>query len=210
MAGQSVAWFVDGAFLYKCWNGLHRQDTLDYLKLRQYLESKYCDPAAKEAIDEAYYFNADPDPPTAKTNAFHNALAYPPPGGPGLRVKLYWLQKRQLSWPPALGSGPVLHPQSGQQYELTYQKGVDVGLAFHLMRSFSRRAWRKLILAAGDADFHEVVQHLVESENVNLVLIGNMNSISEELRPYSSDVVQLDQVADAIARPKPAQAGAHP
>jgi uncharacterized LabA/DUF88 family protein len=202
-----VAWFVDGAFLFKCWNKLGRTDTLDYLKLRQYLVSKYCDPDTKEVIDEAYYFNADPDPPTAKTNAFHNALAYPPPNGPGLRVKLYWLQKRQLYWPPGLGGNPVVHPQSGQHYELTQQKGVDVGLAFHLMRSFARRAWRKLFLGAGDSDFHEVVQHLVESENVNLTLIGNMDSISEELRPYASDIVPLDQVAGQMSRPRPAGGG---
>jgi len=204
MATPSVAWFVDGAFLFKCWAKLSRNDALDYLKLRQHLANAYCDPSINEGIDEAYYFNADPDPPTAKTNAFHNALAYPPPTGPGLRVKLYWLQKRQLFWPPTLGGGPVVHPQTGQQFELTQQKGVDVGLAFHLMRSFSRRQGRKLFLAAGDSDFHEVVQHLVESENVNLILIGSMDAISEELRPYASTIVQLDQIAASVSRPRPA------
>lgn len=158
---------------------------------------------ASERIDEAYYFDADPEPPTAKQNAFHNALAFPPPGGPGLRVKIYWLHKRSLFWPQGMGGGPVLHPQSGQQFELVQQKGVDVGLAFHLMRSYARRGWQKLFLCAGDGDFHEVVQYFVEGENIQVWLVGTMNSISEELRPYATGIIQLDQVADQIARPRP-------
>ena len=88
---EPAAWFIDGAYLYKVWQSLKRTDRLDYLKLRQYLERTF-----SEAIDDAYYFNADADVPHAKQNAFHSALSYPPPDGPGIRVKLYWLQKRPL------------------------------------------------------------------------------------------------------------------
>ena len=205
---MSAAWFIDGAYLMKCWNGLHRQDSLDFAKLRSYLEQTYCDQPAGERIEEAYYFNADPEPPTARQNAFHNALAYPPPGGPGLRVKIYWLNKKLLNWPAALGGGPVVHPQSGQQFELVQQKGVDVGLAFHLVRSYARRGWKKLLLAAGDGDFYEVIQSFVEGENVPVWLIGSMGSISEELRPYATGIVQLDQIAAQVSRARPAAAGA--
>src|SRR5438093_1529824 len=31
---MAAAWFVDGAYLYKAWTGLGRQDALDYVKLR--------------------------------------------------------------------------------------------------------------------------------------------------------------------------------
>jgi len=202
---MSVGWFVDGSYLFKLWGNLHRADNLDYLRLRKLLEAKFCDPQAGETIDEAYYFNADPDPPTARQNAFHNALAYPPPGGPGLRVKLYWLQKKQLSWPQRLGGAPVVHPTTGERYELTQQKAVDVGLAFHLMRSYARRQWRKLLLAAGDGDFHEVIQYLVENEDVSLVLIGTMDTISEALRPYAATIVEIDKEANSISRPRPVQ-----
>lgn len=200
---MSVAWFVDGAYLFKVWSALGRTDHLDYLRLRQLLEERFCDPKTSETIDEAYYFNADPDPPSAKQNAFHNALTYPPPGGPGLRVKLYWLQRKKLHWPQRLGGGPVVHPETGEPFELVQQKAVDVGLAFHLMRSYSRKQWRKLFLAAGDADFHEVVQHLVENENVSLVLVGSMDSISEELRPYASAFVEVGKEAPGLARVRP-------
>jgi uncharacterized LabA/DUF88 family protein len=197
---MTAAWFVDGAYAYKTWQALHRQDRLDFVRLRKELENTFLDTAAGERIEDAYYFNADPEPPTSRQNAFHNALAYPPPGGPGLRVKLYWLQKRPLFWPAHMGGSPVVHPQSGEQYEVTQQKAVDVGLAFHLMRSFAKRGWKKLFLVAGDADFHEAIQHLVEHEDVDLILVGSMNSISEELRPYARAIYELGEHAASIAR----------
>ncbi len=160
------------------------------------------EPRHLNSYTEAYYFDADPDPPSARQNAFHNSLAFPPPTGPGLRVKLYWLHRKQLFWPKSMGGGPVLHPATGKKYELTQQKAVDVGLAFHLMRSFTRRQWPKLFLATGDGDFQEVVQHLVENENVTLFLIGTLESISEELRPYATQIIQLKDVAPEISRPK--------
>ncbi|HVZ31283.1 MAG TPA: NYN domain-containing protein [Polyangiaceae bacterium] len=192
---MNAAWFIDGAYLFKAWQGLRRTDKLDYLKLRLYLESKYDSP-----IEDAYYFNADSDPPTAKQSAFHSALAYPPPAGPGIRVKLYWLQKKLLFWPTSWGGGPVLHPETSRQYELIQQKAVDVGLAFHLMRSFGHRKWEKLFLAAGDSDFHEAVQHLVENEDVELVLIGTGNTISGELLPYARSIVSIGDIAELVAR----------
>ena len=192
---SSAAWFVDGSYLFKVWQKLGRMDKLDYRKLRDHLESKF-----KVQIEDAYYFNADPDPPTAKTNSFHRALSYPPPSGPGLRVKLYWLQKRVLYWPRSWGGGPVVHPDNGQEFELTQQKAVDVGLAFHLMRSYGHRHWRTLFLAAGDGDFHEAVQHLVEHQDVNVILIGAVDSISRELLPYAQAVEEVNKLAGEIAR----------
>jgi len=198
---MGAALFIDGEYLFKVWHGLNRVDKLDYLKLRRMLEDTYCDCSNGDRIEDAYYFNADQDPPTAKSNAYHSALSFPPPRGPGLRVKLYWLHKKLLFWPQAMGGGPVLHPTSGIQFEMTQQKAVDVGLAFHLMRSFGHRKWKKLFLAAGDGDFHEAAQHLVENENVDLFLIGTITSISDELKPYARDIIQLDIQANKLARP---------
>jgi len=111
-----------------------------------------------DQVDEAYYFNADDDPP--KALKFHNALAYPLPTGPGFRVNIYWLHRKKLWWPKALGGAPVLHPtDSTKQYELTTQKAVDVGFVHHMTWSFLKRRWTKLVVATGDADFHEPSQH---------------------------------------------------
>jgi uncharacterized LabA/DUF88 family protein len=197
---MSAAWFIDGVYAMKCWNSLKRTDRLDFFKLRQYLETNFLDQTINEKIEDAYYFNADPEPPTAKQNAFHNALQYPPPTGPGLRVKLYWLQEKELYWPAHMGGGAVLHPATKAPYKQTIQKAVDVGLAFHLMRSFSKRNWRTLFLFAGDSDFHEAVQHLVEHEDVNLVLIGTLQTMSQEIRPYARNIVEMDKHAVDFSR----------
>lgn len=42
-----------------------------------------------------------------------------------------------------------MHPDIPDlQYELVSQKAVDVGLAFHLVASYYRRKWNKLVLVA--------------------------------------------------------------
>ncbi|HRI09303.1 MAG TPA: NYN domain-containing protein [Nannocystaceae bacterium] len=186
---DSVAWFVDGAYVFETWRDVAGGAHLDYVKLRNRLEHLYC--KTGQTIDEAYYFNADPDPPTAARNNFHTFLSHRPPTGPGLRVKLYWLNRKSLSWPRHMGGEPVLHPTTGAPFELTQQKGVDVGLAFHLVMSFYRRRWSTLILGAGDGDFHEVVQHLVEHEGVKVIGLGVDTNMSTELRPYLSDLFSL-------------------
>ena len=131
---ESAAWFVDGAYLDKVWQkNLHRVDRLDYLLLRRHLERKF-----SARVGDSYYFNGALDPLTAQTNPFHRALAFPPPTGPGLRVKLYRTHKRPMHWPKQWGGGPMVHPDTGQQFEHVQQKGVDVGLAFHMMRSYGQ------------------------------------------------------------------------
>ncbi|MEO8029669.1 MAG: NYN domain-containing protein [Gemmatimonadota bacterium] len=197
---MSVAWFVDGAFVHRCWSRLQRNDHLDYLKLRQYLETQCAAGGTSDGIEDAYYFHAEGDPLSARQSAFHNALAFPPPNGPGLRVKLYPSEKRRLNWPPGMGGGTVVHPQTGVPYEFIHQKAADIGFAFHLVRSHARRGWTTLLLAAGDGDFAEVVQHLVEHDNVKVLLIGNLDIVSEQLRPYARAMVDLRAIGDQVAR----------
>ncbi len=179
---MAIGLFIDGAYVHKVFNG-----RMDYLKLRKHIETTLGD-----TVDEAYFFNADDNPPAAEK--LHNALTMPFPGGPGFRVKLYWLSKKKLYWPTTMGGGPVVHPTiADTQYELTTQKAVDVGLVFHMTRSFYRRKWNKLVLAAGDADFHEPIQNLVESGEIDLHLIGSINTISQELRPYARGIFEIDR-----------------
>jgi uncharacterized LabA/DUF88 family protein len=123
---------------------------------------------------------------------------------------MYWLQKREILWPLQLGGGPVTHPTrltpEGQpvRFLQTSQKAVDVGLAYHLIRSHSKRRWERLYLAAGDADFHEPVQALVEQDNVDLILLGTEPSIASVLKPYAKRIVDLanEPTRSAVARSK--------
>lgn len=175
---MSIGWFVDGYYVYKSFG------KVDYLKLRTLIESELSD-----AIDDAYFFSADKDPPRAER--LHRALTYPPPNGPGLRTKIYWYSEKPLFWPERMGGGAVFHPKTGEQFILSTQKAVDVGLAYYLVKSYYNRKWNKLVLAAGDGDFHIPVQDLVEHLNVDLYLIGTPQSISGELAPYARRVFDL-------------------
>jgi hypothetical protein len=99
-----------------------------------------------------------------------------------------------------------MHPEDrGLQFELVQQKGVDVGLAFHMVRSFYKRRWAKLVLCSGDGDFHEPVQSLIETEGVDLYLVGARRAISSELLPYAKKIFELDQepILSAIRQEKP-------
>ena len=188
---SGVAWIVDGSYAYKCTRDLGR---IDYARFRDQIEKD-----SGENVGDAYFFNCDNDPPSAAQSNFNRAIAAPPPRGAGLRVKLYWLQHKKLWWPDALGGGPVLHPNDSEvQFEITSQKGVDVGLAFHMMRSFAKKNWNKLYLVAGDGDFHEVIQHLVEDEDVHVTIFGTHNSISPELGPYAR-VIYFEDVFGQIS-----------
>lgn len=176
---MSIGLFIDGQYLYQAVG----RRKIDFIKLRSLVEQELDD-----TVDEGYYFSADDDPPIA--DKFHHALSYPPPSGPGLRVKVYWLQKKKLYWPD---NTPVIHPTENYQFELTTQKAVDVGLVYHLTRAFLKRKYTKLALVSGDGDIHEPVQNLVENENVELYLVGAMQSISGELRPYARKILEIDK-----------------
>jgi len=189
---MTTAWFVDAGYALKAWNSISGGARMDYGLLRQRIET-----AAGEPIGDAYYFNASSDQTSAAQNSFHNFLRSPPPRGPGMRVKLYWLNTIHHDWPRHMGGGPILHPTSGDQYITKMQKAVDVGLAFHLMRSFSKVRWTKLYLMSGDGDFHEVVQHLVENESVHVTIIGTPATISGEIAPYVS-IMNLAEHRDEL------------
>lgn len=179
---MSIGLFIDGAYAYKAFG----REKINYLELRKLIEELLDD-----TVDEGYFFNADDN--QAMASKLHNALSFPYPKGPGLRVKNYWVQKKQLYWPNHLGGGPVTHPeQPGIHYEITTQKAVDVGLVYHMTRSFHKRKWNKLVLFAGDGDFHEPVQNLVEYENVDLYLVGSLGSIADVLRPYARRIIEVD------------------
>lgn len=190
---MTIALFVDGAFMYRSYPGY-----IDFWKLRSLLENELSD-----TVDEAYYFTAVEDPSRLPPSV--SSLAKPPPYGPGFRLKIYWLSRKKLFWPQSLGGTPVIHPDGRTQFELVRQKGVDVGLAFHMVRSFYKRRWTKLVLCSGDGDFHEPVQSLIETEGVDLYLAGARGAISTELLPYAKKLFEVDQepILSAIRQERP-------
>jgi len=186
---MAIGLFIDAAYMYKVLRNtvpIDRQIRIDYKIFREFVESTLSD-----TIDEAYFFSADDDPPRAtRMNSF---LQVPYPQGPGFRVKVYWFSKRVLRWPASLGGMAVVHPEYPNiEYEQTSQKAVDVGLVYHMINSYHRRKWTKLALVAGDGDFHEPVQNLVEAHNVDVHLFGSLGTISGELKAFSRAIVPID------------------
>lgn len=59
--------------------------------------------------------------------------------------------------------------------------------------------WDRLYLVAGDGDFSEVIQHLVENEGVHVTLIGNSGSISSELAPFVQ-IIEFETIIDKVGR----------
>lgn len=179
---MSIGWFIDGAYLWKAY-----RDFIDYRLLRERIEETLHD-----EIDEANFFNADNG--SGCTANLHAALSKPAPFGPGLRVKNYTTQTKELRWPKQYGGLPVVHPDHPEiTYKSTVQKGVDVGLACTLIRSHNSRGWNKLVLGAGDADFFEPIEYLVENRNVELHLIGSLRSISHRILPYARSIIEIDK-----------------
>ncbi|MDD5014663.1 MAG: NYN domain-containing protein [Atribacterota bacterium] len=180
---MSIGMFIDGAYVYKSIG----DQKINYLQLREYIERELSD-----IVDVSYFFNADDNPP--QEEKLHYALTLTPPDGPGFRTKIGWLSRKPLFWPKQYGGIAVMHPTIPDlQYQLVSQKSVDVSLIFHMIRSYSKRKWNKLVLAGGDGDFKEPIQNLVEVENVDLYIIGTNKSISSELRPYSKKIFFLDK-----------------
>ncbi|WP_285435620.1 NYN domain-containing protein [Pseudomonas sp. fls2-241-R2A-110] len=191
---MGAALFVDGGYAIKAWGSVAAGAKMDYLKFRTFIEDE-----VREPLGDAYYFNCDNDPPSTAQDGFHKFLRSAPPRGAGMRVKLYWLQTKLHEWPSHMGGGAIVHPNTGEQYVTKAQKAVDVGLAFHMMRSFSKVGWKRLYLVAGDGDFHEVIQHLVENEGVHVTIIGNSNSISNELAPFVQ-IIEFDSIIDKVRK----------
>jgi len=66
------------------------------------------------------------------------------------------------------------------------------------MRSYGHRKWRTLFLAAGDSDFHEAIQHLVEHEDINVILVGAVDSIISQQRHESGGTGSCRSISHPI------------
>lgn len=179
-----IGLFVDGAFLSICWAQVAPGKRLDYRSLRSRIESELND-----SIAEAYCFDATEDGlSSARFRAMEHA---------GIRVKLY-----TYSSEPLFGQQrqPLLDPATGRQAQRRIQKGVDVGLALHMMDSYHRCLWNRLVLVASDADFAEPVQRLVEHHNVELTTLGIPARTSHAIVPYAARRLDLAELAPEISR----------
>lgn len=192
---QRAAWFVDGSYVYKAWNQVAGGAKMDYMAMRQMVTDKLPE---GWSLDESYFFNSTPNPPADGQNGFHRVLSAPYPNGVGMSVKLYYQTTHDMRWPTSMGGEVVIHPKTGEAYRRTTQKGVDVGLAFHLIRSQVKRGWKKLFLATGDGDYAEVIAYLKEQEDVDVVLIGTERTIGQQLMSHAREIIDLSNHIEVL------------
>jgi uncharacterized LabA/DUF88 family protein len=181
---MAIGVFIDGAHLSICWNRIAPGRQIDFLRLRSQLEAELNDD-----IVEAYCFDAIEDgAPTSRFRAMEHA---------GFRVKLY-----SYSFEPLYDGErrPLIDPTTQRQAQRKIQKGVDVGLVIHMLDSFHRRQWEKLVLVASDADFAEPIQRLVEHHNVELTTLGIPSRTSHAIVPYAMRRLDLAELAPQITR----------
>lgn len=190
-----AAWFVDGSYLYKAWNQIAGGERMDYMALRSLLVDRLPDGVV---LDDCYFFNSTPNPPADGQNGFHRFLSNPYPRGVGMSVKLYYQTTYELRWPKSMGGELVVHPETNEVFKRTTQKGVDVGLAFHLIRSQVQRGWKTLYLSTGDGDYAEVIEYLKERENVDVILIGIEESVGQPLLSHAREFIDLRDHVDAL------------
>ena len=180
MSGISL--FIDGAYLSITWREISSAQ-LDFRKFQAAI-TQHC----HEDIVESYCFDATAN---GRSNEYYAAMQRC-----GIRVKLY-----EYAYEDVFDETHCrVVSAAGVPVRRRIQKGVDVGLATHLLDSHRRRHWSQLALVAADADFAEPVQRLVEIYDVALTLVGIPERTSHALRPYATHFIDLRSIRSDIER----------
>ncbi|MGZ3520282.1 MAG: NYN domain-containing protein [Vulcanimicrobiaceae bacterium] len=116
---------------------------------------------------------------------------------PGFRTRMHYRVVTEIVRDCA-GSA-IEDPRTKQPLTIYRQKGVDVALARAIERSHHTDRWNHLVLAAGDADFAELVEDLVERDAVRATIIGAEKSISLAFRPFVERIIDLQRHAGELA-----------
>lgn len=178
-----IGFFVDGSYLRKAWRAT-TSAPLSYARLRNHMEE-----SLRDHISIAYWFDAQH--PDVKDDRYKAALL-----GAGFRVQAHYRVAKETLHDTT--GATVLDPRTNRPMETYRQKGVDIGLALAIERTYRLGNWNHLLLAAGDADFAELVADLVEREGVRVTLIGRTDSMSLALRPYAERIIDVSTLSDAF------------
>lgn len=181
-----VGLFVDGSFLRKAWREVGGHSMLGYDRFRALVERE-----TNDVVAVAYWFDAQlPDAP--QTDKHRAALLRA-----GFRPRTHYRVVTEVV--RDCSGRPIEDPRTKAPVTTYRQKGVDVALARSIERSRHADKWTHLVLAAGDADFAELVEDLVERDAVRATLIGNAKSISLAFRPFVDRIIDLHEHAHDLA-----------
>lgn len=183
---MKTAWVVDGAYLHH--EAKSREGNgFDYLRLKSELER-----ITGEVFYESYFVSSISDSPTRDQISFHSWLRMAAPHGPKMRVILHGLKH--------------LHsrcPNCQHEFDRSMQKGVDVTIATLLLKLCTHSDCEKIILAAGDGDFEAAVSYIKTDLKKSIWLVGSTGSLSPNIQCYADNVIWIDEIWSAIAKPSP-------
>jgi len=188
-------WLIDGGYLYKAQSSVSRDFHLDYLKLREQIESD-------GHIWRAYYLNSVPGNVTPDMESFFRWMQSAPPIGPKIVVRNYAMTRFPMDYGYCEQCGKnvtVKCPDCSSNEKLwkEQQKGVDVGLAT-LALTLSDQ-YDSLILSSGDSDLLDAVEYLC-GRGKRLELVVFRTGVAPDLQCRADRIYWIDDMSKNVKR----------
>ncbi len=139
-------------------------------------------------VFDVHYFDCVSDAPSAGREAFHQFLRNT------LSFQLHFseLKEKRRNCPVCRSS-----------YAEHEQKGVDVGIAVHLLKLAFTNSYDQALLCSGDGDFAPLVQDLRTTLGKRVTVIGWHNGVAPSLRDACYRVIHLEDFQDHFVGDSP-------
>lgn len=150
------------------------------------------DEIAGGPVFDVHYFDCVSDAPSAGREAFHQFLR----NTLGFQLHFSELREKRRTC-TSCRSTYVEHEQ----------KGVDVGIAVHLLKLAYNHAFDQALLCSGDGDFAPLATDLRNTLGKRLIVVGWHNGVAPSLRDAAFRVCHLEDYQDRILGQAPEPAG---
>jgi len=134
-------------------------------------------------VFDVHYFDCVSDAPSAGREAFHQFLRNT------LAFQLHFSELREKRRTCQV---------CREQYLEHEQKGVDVGIAVHMLKLGYSNAYEQAILCSGDGDFSSLVNYLRDSLGKRVIVVGWHNGVAPALRDAAFRVIELEDFQTKI------------
>jgi uncharacterized LabA/DUF88 family protein len=153
------------------------------------------DELAGGEVFDVHYFDCVSDAPSAGREAFHQFLRNT------LSFQLHFseLKEKRRGCPVCRST-----------YSEHEQKGVDVGIAAHLLKLAFTNSYDQALLCSGDGDFAPLVQDLRTTLGKRVTVLGWHNGVAPSLRDACYRVVHLEDYQDHFVGEAPETLGESP
>ncbi len=143
----------------------------------------YMDRLSGGEVFDVHYFDCVSDAPSAGREAFHQFLR----NTLGFQLHFSELKEKRRNCP---------HCRSAfSEHE---QKGVDVGIATHMLKLAYSNSFEQALLCSGDGDFAPLVTDLRDTLGKRVSVIGWHNGVAPVLRDAAFRVIHLEEHQEVI------------